>query len=425
MYTKLSILALCAAASVSEAAAGSIHRHMHPKKDVVWAATDTVVVTEYVTMTVTEGEVPATQAAQTYSAESKPNKQGGHQYPEQPAPAPAISSTTISVPAIVPTSTPTVPAAEPSYPVSSPTTLATSVKPSSVAVVESPATSSVVESPVVNSPVVEYYQSSAAQTPAASTSTTAPAPSSTSSKPASGSGASKRGAAYNDPSLVRTLLGLSNKVSWAYNWGSDPGNLDAQVAYYPMLWSPASEHSSNWDAKAEAAIAKGSDCILSFNEPDIPSQANISPAVAAAGHIQFMNKYAGRVRVSAPAVSSSESAGQGLDWLGQFFASCDGKCEFDFCAAHWYGPGGADGADLFLAHVQKVHDACQKKPVWVTEFGAVSGDVDAFMSAVTQKLDGDEYGYVEKYSYFMLNEGSLMADATSLSSFGKIFAGVA
>ncbi|KAI2631933.1 glycoside hydrolase family 128 protein [Hypoxylon sp. NC1633] len=445
MYFKFSILALCAAASVTKVTAASLHRHMHPKREIIWAATDTVVITDYVTVTVTAGEEAPTaqvqaaaEAAQTTSAVVKGQEIGeGGQYHHSGQFVPAVSSTTSSSTSVVESTTstiegasPTTEAAEPTYAVASPTTLLTSVK--TTPVVETPTTIPAVESTSTESPSTEatspettpvvLYPTTTAQAPA-TTPTTAPAAPSTTA-PSTGSGSSKRGAAYNDPTLVSALLGLTNKISWAYNWGSDSSGLKADVAYYPMLWSPASEHSSNWDTKAEAAIASGSDCLLSFNEPDIGTQANLSPDVAAAGHIQYMNKYAGKARISSPAISSSESPNQGVDWLNKFFAACDGKCQVDFCTAHWYGPGGPDGAKAFLDHVEAVHTACENKNVWVTEFAAESGDVDTFMQIVTQKLDSDEFSYVEKYSYFMLSASSLMTSATTLSSFGKIFAGI-
>ncbi|KAI2634235.1 glycosyl hydrolase catalytic core-domain-containing protein [Hypomontagnella submonticulosa] len=418
MYTKISLLALCAAASISEVAAGTIHRHQHPKREIVWAETDTFVVTEYVTMTVTAGQKPAAAAIPTPPAKPK-----GEGVKDHSAPSHNSASSSSSSIAVVPTP----PVAVVNPPASKPTTLATSVKSAEKPVVETPAIkapatqSSVVKSPPAQSPSVASPPAPKPTSKAAASPSPSPSPAPAPVKAAT----SKRGAAYNDPTLVTALLGLSNKISWAYNWGSDSGGLKANIDYYPMLWSPAPDHSNNWDQKAEAAIAKGSNCLLSFNEPDIASQANMSPQAAASGHIQYMNKYAGKARISAPAISSSQNANQGIDWLKQFFTACNGKCQVDFCAAHWYGPGGSDGAKLFLDHVKNVHTACQNKNVWVTEFAAESGDIDGFMSAVTKALDSSEYSFVEKYSYFMLNQGSLMSSATTLSSFGKIFAGLA
>ncbi|KAI1397806.1 glycoside hydrolase family 128 protein [Hypoxylon fuscum] len=428
MYSKLSIIALCAAASVQ---AASLHRHLHPKREMVWAATDTYVVTEYVTVTVTPGEEVATaEAVPTSSPQVKGQDIGGPQYSQHSVPAVASvesSSTSIveSTTSTVAPASPTIPAAAATYPASSPTTMITAVKPSAP-VVESPVPTSTVESSAVAAPVEQYPTTEAQTSAEAATTSTYAATSPTSSAAAStGSATGKRGAAYNDASLVSTVLGLSAKISWAYNWGSDSGNLNADIPYYPMLWSPATDHSSDWDSKAEAAISKGSDHFLSFNEPDINTQANMLPADAATGHIKFMNPYAGRVKISSPAISSSEDSGKGIDWLTQFFTACDGKCQVDFCAAHWYGPGGNDGASLFLDHLTKVHTACDNKPVWVTEFQAISGDVDTFMKTIVDKLESDEYSFVEKYSYFMLSEGNLLSSPTTLSSFGKIFAGVA
>ncbi|KAI1388769.1 glycoside hydrolase family 128 protein [Hypoxylon trugodes] len=423
MYSKLSIVALCAAASVQEVAAASLHRHMHPKRGIVYAETDTVVITDYVTVTVTAGEEGPTEAAlpATSSIDFKGKGKGdSSEYPAAPVSSSSTSTSSSSSSSVVVVST-TVPAAEPTYPTSTPTTLIASVKVPSVPVVESIASSSSSEA-VPN----VLYPTTQAQSSAVATSTSAAAASSATTVTSSTSSTGKRGAAYNDASLVTDALNLGAKLSWAYNWGSDSGGLKADVAYYPMLWSSVSDYSSNWDSKAEAAISSGSDAFLSFNEPDIAAQSNLSPAQAAAGHQEFFGKYAGKVRIGSPAISSSENAGQGIDWLKQFLDACDGKCQIDFCVAHWYGPGGNAGAEQFLDHVTKVHEACNNKNVWITEFAANGGgDVDAFMSAITQKLDSDEYSFVEKYSYFMLSQGSLMNSPTELSSYGKIFAGTA
>ncbi|KAI5927993.1 glycosyl hydrolase catalytic core-domain-containing protein [Camillea tinctor] len=402
MYSKLSVVALAAAASIQEVSAGHVHRHMHPKRDIAYVATETEWITDYVTVTVTEGEEPTSAAVEAAAVE-----------PTTTSPSSIIVPSTTSSTVVA---EPTTPTPEPSTPTVSPTTLATSVKTSPV--VESPAavtseTSSTTALPATNIQVAatSSYSTAAASTSAASTS--------------SSSSTGKRGAAYNDASLVSELLNLGGQISWAYNWGSSSGGLVNSVAYYPMLWSSASEHSSDWDSKASAAIAAGSDCLLSFNEPDISTQANMGAADAAAAHIKFMNPYADKARISAPAISSSQNANQGIDWLTQFFTACNGECQVDFCAAHWYGPGGADGAAEFLEHLTNVHTACENKNVWVTEFAAESGSVDDFMSAVVSALESDAYSFVEKYSYFMVSEGSLLDSATSLSSFGKIFAGIA
>ncbi|KAI8634133.1 glycosyl hydrolase catalytic core-domain-containing protein [Xylariaceae sp. FL1651] len=419
MFSKVSLMALCAAATVKEVAAGHAHQHVHPnKRDIVWAATDTVVVTDYVTVTVTEGEQP-TVAAIPSSIKGRPS---GHAHSEHHS---HVSSS------ISPSATPTSIAAEPSstsvmessapiavptttaVPTVIPTTMITAVKPTTPVIESPPAVSSPIETttPVVELPTVVIP----------TTSSTSAAPTAT----AVASHGGKRGLAFNDASLVQEFLSLGGQAAWAYNWGSSSSGLPDAVTYYPMLWSPAPDHSNGWDTNAEEAISKGADALLGFNEPDIASQANMSPQDAAAGHIKMMNPYAGKARISSPAISSSENANQGIDWLKQFFNACNGQCQVDFCAAHWYGPGGVDGANLFLQHLKDVNTACDGKPVWATEFAAESGSVDDFMTTIVKALESDEYSFVEKYSYFMAGVGELFTSSTDLSSYGRIYAGLA
>ncbi|KAI1192972.1 glycosyl hydrolase catalytic core-domain-containing protein [Nemania serpens] len=403
MFSKACLIAFCAAIAVKEVAAGRGHQHAHAnKREIVWAATETVVVTDYVTVTVTEGQGPTAASVPTSSKVHRPPPH--HTHSKQSTTTTPVTTAVSSTPVVI---------AEPStsvtVPTVIPTTIITVVKPTTTKATTT--TTSVVEKPTVvptTTPVVIPTTSSASATPT----------------PIVGKGGSKRGLAFNDASLVQEFLTLGGKASWAYNWGASTGDLPAGVTYYPMLWSPAPEHSNGWDGAAKAAIANGADALLSFNEPDIASQANMSPQDAAAGHIKFMNPYAGQARISTPAISSSENANQGIDWLKQFFNACNGQCKVDFCVAHWYGPGGANGANLFLQHLKDVNTACDGKPVWVTEFAAESDSIDDFVSTIVQALESDEYSFVEKYSYFMANVGNLFSSPTQLSSYGKIYAGI-
>ncbi|KAI0874841.1 glycosyl hydrolase catalytic core-domain-containing protein [Hypoxylon argillaceum] len=408
MYSKTSLMALCAAVAVKEVAAGHGHQHKHAdKREIVWAATDTVIVTDYVTVTVTEGEEPTIADVPT---SIKGHVHHTHSIQTSAAVATSESSASESV-ADVSTSV-VVPSTSVAIPTATPTTLVTAVKPSTTSVVQ-PTTTTI---PTTSAVVVPT--TSAVVVPTTSTSAAA-----TTSVVAS-SGA-KRGLAFNDASLVQEYVSLGGAASWAYNWGDSTANLPSGISYIPMLWSPATEHSNGWDTLAKEAIANGADALLGFNEPDIDTQANMSPADAASAHIQWMNPFSGQARISTPAISSSEDAGHGIDWLNQFFSACAGQCKFDFCAAHWYGPGGVAGADLFLSHLLDVQTACGSKPVWVTEFAAQSDDIELFMGrAVSQLETNSTFDFVEKYSYFMASVGSLFNTTTTLSGFGRTYAGL-
>lgn len=186
-----------------------------------------------------------------------------------------------------------------------------------------------------------------------------------------------------------------------------------------MLWAPS--HASGWTANAESAIAKGATSLLSFNECDNANQCNLDAGSAASAHITYMNPFSGRARIGTPAITNSNIAGEGLDWLKAFVSACGGQCAYDFCAAHWYDH---PDTSVFLNHLTAVHQICGK-PVWLTEFAPLGSDaqVDAFLKEVMVELDTNPaYSFVERYSYFMAGTGSLLSSSTSLSVYGNTYA---
>ncbi|KAH0042874.1 hypothetical protein KCU82_g7874, partial [Aureobasidium melanogenum] len=102
--------------------------------------------------------------------------------------------------------------------------------------------------------------------------------SSTSAPRSTGSG--KRGLAYNTASLL-TCFENNEQVTWAYNWDSASDGLSSSFTYVPQLWGTTNGHTTNWNANANSAIANGATHLMSFNEPDMTSQANMSPEDAA------------------------------------------------------------------------------------------------------------------------------------------------
>ena len=223
--------------------------------------------------------------------------------------------------------------------------------------------------------------SAAAPVPSSYAAPSAPAPSGGSSY------SGKRGLAYNDASLCDAFAG-SSAASWAYNWGSDSGGLDSSIPYIPMLWGPASQFSGDWAAKAKAAIAGGAEYLFSFNEPDMSSQANLSPEAAAEAWKTYMEPFAGQAKLVAPSVTNGQGPGVGADWLQQFLSACSG-CTIDAVSQHWYFEG--NPVDTFkdqLDNVAKISG----KPVWLTEFGATGSDEDksAFLKEVMPWMDSND-----------------------------------
>ncbi|KAL8397814.1 hypothetical protein RB594_004499 [Gaeumannomyces avenae] len=415
MFRKMQLFASALLASEAAALVVAHHRHGHQpyKRDLVYAHTEVVVETTWVTKTVYDDDPVPTITPSVFKAAvpAKPTTSSSSVAPAPPPPPPAP-------PAPTTTATPS-PSPSPSPPPPPPPPAQVQIENKPEAVKAPEPKSSAPAPPPPPAPA----SAAAPATPTPQPPAKPAEPNTGSSSPAPATGGNKRGLSYNEASLTAPFLGSGNKLSWAYNWGQRPDGLSAAgIDYVPMLWGPIDMHTSTWKKNAEDALNKGAKSLLSFNECDFPSQCNKSPAEAAAAHIQWMNPYAGRASISSPAITNSNIAGQGLDWLRAWVQACNGQCKFDFCAAHWYSP--PNPADL-LGHLDKVHEICQGKPVWLTEFAPISGDKAKFLADVMKELDTNpKYSYVQRYAYFMAGVGDdkLMSSASALNTVGQTFA---
>lgn len=244
------------------------------------------------------------------------------------------------------------------------------------------------------------------------------------------SSAQKRGAAYNDASAVKALAGdNTGAISWAYNWDSNKwGEMPAGVEYVPMV-----KGAKVFDTTAvEAALASGSTSVLGFNEPDFPSQDNdmnpLKPADAAKYFEEYITQpYGSQAELISPAVTSSRTAGEGLDWLSSFLTSC-ANCKISGIAVHWYGN---DVNDL-ISHVSNAINIANTHhilSVWVTEF-ALNPDVNGisnerekivskFLAEAIKWLDSQPE--VSRYAYFKCGSGYLLT-GDSLNGLGHVYA---
>jgi len=310
-----------------------------------------------------------------------------------PAAAPATAAPATSAPAAVVTSAPVVEASTP---------VATAA----------PATT----------PEASTTVAAVATTPAQAPSSTAAAPTTSSSSSSSGSSSSggKRGLAFNDAGLLSQFT--SSAITWAYNWGSSCSQLSGDWTFVPMLWGTGSDHTNSWQSDATNAISSGSQFLLGFNEPDMPAQSNLSPTDAATAWGTYMEPFAGKAKLGAPAVTNSGSAGQGLDWLSQFLSACS-SCTVDFVPIHWYETGVTDSnLDDFKQHVTDAITAANGKPVWITEFGLFGASDDqqaSFLSDASAWLDSQSG--VENYAYFGALQDILVDDSGALTAVGQVY----
>ncbi|EEH19384.1 hypothetical protein PABG_01703 [Paracoccidioides brasiliensis Pb03] len=207
----------------------------------------------------------------------------------------------------------------------------------------------------------------------------------------------KRGLAYNDPAVLATFAKNGGPFSWCYNWAGRGGGAPS-TEFVPMLWGRRAF--GTWNRDAQASLASGSGHLLAFNEPDLPSQASMSPQDAARAYQEYMNPLSGRARLGSPAVTNGGGS-LGLGWMENFLNACAGRCKVDFLAIHWYDD--ATRVESFKSHVNAAIALARKHgigKIWVTEFAGRGNDAAqvAFLQNVLPWLDTNPG--VERYAYF-------------------------
>lgn len=220
----------------------------------------------------------------------------------------------------------------------------------------------------------------------------------------------KRGLAYISTDASSKDIGLftaqNSPLSWYYNWGARPANLDA-LEYVPMIHSPARPDD---DIAAIRRLlgqngGKRPTSVLVFNEPDGDTEGggtDTSPEHVAS---VWLDKVAPlrtenpTVNFSLPATTGSP---RGLEWLRRFNSSCFSRnpqrgCEFDFVAAHWYGDFAA-----MAGWLGQLHELWPDKPMWVTEFALPSpAEEPAVIGMLNQSLVFlDNTTWIQRYSWF-------------------------
>jgi RNA polymerase sigma factor (sigma-70 family) len=193
-------------------------------------------------------------------------------------------------------------------------------------------------------------------------------------------------------------------AGWYYNWAANNNDVPgpAGVEFVPMVWGK-----QNVTAATLAEVKKEGDGeLLTFNEPDMGGQANMSVADALAA---WPKLEATGMRLSSPAVAYGGDTPGG--WLDQFMSGAEDKgYRVDFITLHWYGSDfSAAAVNQFLGYVDAVHKR-YNKPIWVTEYGLMnfSGSPKyptaaqevTFVTGTTKGLQSRSY--VERYAWFGL-----------------------
>ncbi|MET7861959.1 sigma-70 family RNA polymerase sigma factor [Micromonospora taraxaci] len=221
----------------------------------------------------------------------------------------------------------------------------------------------------------------------------------------------------------------ASKAGWYYTWGTQhPGiSTPRGVTFVPMIRSAENVTAPDL-ARAKAA---GPD-LLTFNEPDMPEQANMTVEQALDLWPQLM---ATGSRLGSPAVAVGAPDPQG--WLDRFMTGAQARGHrVDFITVHWFGGDFATAAavDQLRQYLQAVYQR-YRKPIWLTEFALIRFDGGgaqfpgqeqqaAFLTAATAMLG--QLSYVQRYAWFGLpatdkDRSGLFSSGTKTTAVGRAF----
>jgi len=188
--------------------------------------------------------------------------------------------------------------------------------------------------------------------------------------PPSGAKSAKRGVAY-DLASPADMAALAPGVSWWYNWSPTPNQqvpagylTQYSMDFYPMLWNGSYEASSVVSYLNANPNIK---YLLVMNEPNITTQANLTPQQAAQiwpGYESIAAQTG--VMIVGPAMTWGTMANyqDPVAWLDAFYAAYQSANngrdpQIDYLAFHWYDYGLADQLDRLDKY---------NKAIWLTEF---------------------------------------------------------
>jgi hypothetical protein len=194
------------------------------------------------------------------------------------------------------------------------------------------------------------------------------------------------------------------RAGWYYTWDASPGKVAAPagVQFVPMIWGAKSVD----QATLNRARSQGS-TLLSFNEPDMAGQANMTVEQALDLWPQLQ---ATGMRLGSPAVAFDGDKAGG--WLDRFMSGAAARgLRVDFVTLHWYG---GDFSSAAAGQLQRYIDAVHArygKPVWLTEYSLIdfSGPTPRYPDAAQLAAFAhdssamlDRSSAVERYAWFAL-----------------------
>jgi len=197
----------------------------------------------------------------------------------------------------------------------------------------------------------------------------------------------------NEQPSISNFLPGSGQTRLIYNWHlSTYSDIDVNtiknLEFVPTAHSPSDVY------QVPSVLKKGYAKYAKFlNEPEIPSQANVSPEEAHQLWMQYMQPLTAiGYELTGPAVTPA-----GMSWMKSFLNLCGSGCSISSMDFHYYGLK----ADEFQTSVDAYHQLLPSVPVWITECGChdysgkgqpcTQGVFDAFFSGVMSFVESTSW----------------------------------
>jgi len=217
----------------------------------------------------------------------------------------------------------------------------------------------------------------------------------------------------NEETSLCNFIGSGNRP--VYNWQLDiyaSGDIGNCNKFSPSQFIPTI-HGAAQVSQINSIIKSGYPKLVKYlNEPNIASQANLSPQAGYSLFMQYMASHCGTTfECLLPAVTTDAT---GLKWLQDFVGLCK-DCNFLALDLHYYG---LDPLDLEKALTLFYNTFQSKWAVWLTEFGCVdySGqnkpcDEQTFKTFFYTARDFlEKTSWIEHYFYFGLFRSDELPD---------------
>jgi len=251
--------------------------------------------------------------------------------------------------------------------------------------------------------------------------------------PPSGGGTGVGGGKAGLATLVTDGNVLKNLKTWktgfVYTWSAwiPEAARALGIEGAPMCWGDKS-----LDEFARVVTPGYARVAIGFNEPNEPSQSNMSPGHAIDVWWQYMEPLVNSgYKLVSPACTNGPS---GKTWMQAFMAGCS-TCHIDAIATHYYYTSGQGLID----HINDIHDSFGRN-IWVTEFACQNfgggaqcsrDEIFGFMRHVTGFMDSQPW--VEQYFAFgvlydMFNvnwENQLLGGNGYPTELGRVYLGLA